>query len=147
MPSIKFSGVEGRQYFAIMRRLMASLQSAVDKGQSVLIFPSDDKHAAKLDEQLWSLVDSSFLPHSVAGPDSSPLERVVIAPDRAGFFGASVYVNFSGDAVERERLEEHDGNVVVYEFFLQDTQEGKERGRLKWQHYREMGYSPEKVDS
>jgi DNA polymerase IIIc chi subunit len=146
MARILFSGVEERHYLATMRKLFGRLQTAVEKGACVLVFPSDEKHAGKLEEQFWSLDDSSFLPHSVVGPDSSPLERLVIATSRGGFFGADVYVNFGDDGLERERLEEHGGQVVVYEFFPQDSQEGKERGRAKWNHYRDLGYSPERAD-
>lgn len=146
MARILFSGVEGRHYIATMRKLLGRLQGAVEKGARVLVFPSDEKHAAKLDEQLWSLDDSSFLPHSVAGPDSSPLERVVIATSRSGYYGADIYVNFGAEGLERERLEEHGGEVVVYEFFLHDSDEGKDRGRAKWKYYRDLGYAPERVD-
>jgi DNA polymerase-3 subunit chi len=141
-----FVGVSAANQQAVMKKLGQRLAALAAQGRRAVLFVRDEAQAVRLDEQLWTFDEESFLPHSILGPESSPLDPVIIVQGRFGRFEADLYVNLTPEPFPPELLENGAEHVRLIEFIRQDDPEAKAAGKKKWDRYREAGLAVEKHD-
>lgn len=106
------------------------------------VFSAGADQARAMDDLLWTYDEGGFLPHSVLGAATSPLERVVVLLPGAERPAADVIMNFSDEAVAGRVLQAPDAEIVVYEFVPPDSPAARQASRRKWERYKEMGIIP-----
>ena len=139
---ITFIGVPGRGKGAFMKRFCRFAQEHVEAGSTVAVFTAGAEQASALDDLLWTYDEGGFMPHSVLGAATSPLERVVVSVTGTERPSADVIMNFSDEAVAAPVLQAPDADVVVYEFVPPDNPAARQAARRKWERYKEMGIVP-----
>ena len=118
------------------------LRKAYLKGARLLVL-ADEPLARELDQRLWTMTGTEFVPHVLDGATAALLERtpiVISSAERAEAAAADVLVNL------RDRW--HEGceqfarviEVVTGESSVRD------QARQRWKRYKTLGVEPQHLD-
>lgn len=123
-------------------RLLAACRlttKAVGAGQRVFIQVENDSEAEACDDWLWSFRPESFIPHHRLG-DGGFINAPVLIGLKTPAEGDGVLINLSKrqpqGLAQFQRVLEVIGN----------DEASKQAGRLRWQYYKQQGFSLEKHD-
>jgi len=125
-----------------MKRLCHFAQKHVEAGSTVAVFTAGEEQARVMNDLLWTYDDGSFLPHSLVGAQTSPLERIVVSMPGSERPAADVIMNFSDEAVAASVVQSSETEIAVYEFVPPDSPAARQASRRKWERYKEMGVVP-----
>lgn len=119
-----------------LKRICETAQSHFEKKDFFSIFVEDEKAEIFVDELLWKLPETSFLPHAIA--DQPSQERVVITRSKKNFNDSRVVFNLCPTPLSIEGPFK-----IIYEF--EDlTNPSKQRlSSLRFDAYKMMGFSIE----
>ena len=136
MAEIRFFHNAGDKFSAASHIIAA----AYKKGRSVTIFAPRAEDAAHIDGLLWNTPAHPFLPHVAAASPLAAETPVVIDPTLETPAHTDVLVNLAFDPPPGfERF------AQVIEIVTQDASD-KNAARLRWQHYRKLGFKLESND-
>ena len=134
MGKVVFVQAGSRESGAFGARLGALVRGLVESGRTVAVVAGTASMAGKLDALLWTFEEGSFLPHSVLGPDTSPLEPVVVVTTAGEVARAGAWVNFSDEPIPAA-LASGGNDSIVYEMVSGSA--GMEGARRKWGIYKQ----------
>lgn len=125
-----------------MKRFCHFAQRHVEAGATVAVFTAGPEQARAMDDLLWTFDEGGFVPHSILGAATSPLEKIVVSKPGTERPAADVIMNFSDEAVAAGVLLAPDAEIVVYEFVPPDSPAARQASRRKWEGYKKMGIAP-----
>jgi DNA polymerase-3 subunit chi len=120
----------------LLAHLMKRTSQWVSQGRKVAWLLKDEETAKRMDERLWTFDDTGFLPHSILGADSSPLDPVLLVVGTRPPTSAQVVLNFCPDPVDRSYFSGTGTDREVLDFVDTATPEGDQSGRAKWAYYK-----------
>ena len=130
---------------ALLAHLFKRTAQWIAQDKAVAWLMKDAETAKRMDERLWTFDDTGFLPHSILGPASSPLDPVVLVVGNGPPINAKVVLNFRSDPVDLRYLEgATDGEVL--DFVDTSNPEGEQTGRNKWEFYKKAPVELKHVD-
>ncbi len=122
----------------LLAHLMKRTSQWACQGRNVAWLLKDGETARRMDERLWTFDDTGFLPHSILGPDSSPLDPVLLVVGARPPTSAHVVLNFCPDPVDRSYFSGTGASREVLDFVDTATPEGEQSGRVKWAYYKTL---------
>lgn len=102
-------------------------------GQRVFLQAQSDDAAYELDQLLWSFTPESFVPHALAGDAVASAVNVVVGSGAIPPATTCVLNLAEGAVAATENLN------AIAEFIL-NYDEAKTKSRVRWQHYKQLGY-------
>ena len=103
-------------------------------GQLVYLQAASVDAAHELDQMLWSFTPESFVPHALAGDAAAAAANVVVGVGAIPSATTCV-LNLADGPVASAG----DSVGTIAEFILNDD-EAKARSRIRWNHYKQLGY-------
>jgi DNA polymerase-3 subunit chi len=137
---VEFNILSSTDLSALERHVCTRLSEWVTAGRTVCVVTEDSASAERLDTQLWTFSDQTFIPHEVAThrdavPGKAPLPAVLITVGHLA--AADVLVNLAGTVPAG-----FDSFTKVVEFIDADPTR-RDAGRRRFVAYRERGFPPE----
>jgi len=138
MARARFASIDTKDQTEFLRRIAPLIRDAATAGQRVAVFVSSRSWASRLDSFLWSFDQASFIPHSILGDSTSPLDQVIIVPaDRTVI--ANTYINLTQNPVPLDSIPQSSQDVEIIEFVRPSNPESVAAARRKWDEYRACG--------
>jgi DNA polymerase-3 subunit chi len=110
-------------------------RKALGAGGKLVLLAEDAQQAATLDAALWTLSDTDFLPHVMAGDALAPLTPIIISVDSdAAFPHYDMLVNL-GQATPRQV----DRFARVFEI-ISTNEDDAAAGRKRYMAYKQQSY-------
>ena len=110
-------------------------RKALGAGGKLVLLAEDDEQASALDAALWTLSDTDFLPHVMAGDALAPLTPIIISVDAgAGFPHYDMLVNLG-----RATPAGLDRFARVFEIISKDEEDAA-AGRKRYVAYKQQSY-------
>lgn len=108
-------------------------------GAATVILAADCGQAQALDERLWDLGETVFVPHALADDvDAAAVSVLIAAPGQAVPIPAAVVINLRDAAVEL------DCPRIIEIIPVDET--GRAAARARWRAYQARGLKPARVD-
>ena len=118
------------------------LRKAYLKGARLLVL-ADEPLARELDQRLWTMAGTEFVPHVLDGATAALLERtpiVISSAERAEAAAADVLVNL------RDRWPEgYEACARVIEVVTGEPSV-RDQARQRWKRYKSLGVDPQHLD-
>lgn len=118
------------------------LRKAYLKGARLLVL-ADEPLARELDQRLWTMAGTEFVPHVLVGATAALLERtpiVISSAERAEAAAADVLVNLRDRWPEGCEQFSRVIEVVTGEPSVRD------QARQRWKRYKTLGVEPQHLD-
>jgi len=118
------------------------LRKAYLKGARLLVL-ADEPLARELDQRLWTMAGTEFVPHVLDGATAALLERtpiVISSAERAEAAAADVLVNLRDRWPEGCEAFARVIEVVTGESSVRD------QARQRWKRYKTLGVEPQHLD-
>ncbi len=117
-------------------------EKAYEQGLRVSVRTASPAETAALDELMWTFADRSFVPHGTwpAEPEFAGATPVLIGSAALPDTHRDVLINLAPDAPP-----EVSGYARVCELVAGD-EDSKQRARVRWRAYRNLGCEPAKAD-
>lgn len=118
------------------------LRKAYLKGARLLVL-ADEPLARELDQRLWTMTGTEFVPHVLDGATAALLERtpiVISSAERAEAAAADVLVNL------RDRWPEGCEQFARVIEVVTGESSVRDQARQRWKRYKTLGVEPQHLD-
>jgi DNA polymerase-3 subunit chi len=115
-----------------LKRIFQTAEAHFEKSEPLLLLVSDSAAALFIDEWLWKLEETSFLPHLVSDLPSS---EIILISTKQEPHDRNFLFNLSADLPPNT-----DKGKIFYEFDDSSSPLKKELSKKKFEFYRERGF-------
>lgn len=134
MPKVNFYLLKQNSHDAVRALCCKLADQQAKQGQRVFVLTSSADTARDMDQLLWSYPADSFVPHALASAAAAQQTAVVIGTDQQLQGSTTCVLNLGeGPVATNDRI------TAIAEFIVND-EDAKAQSRVRWNHYKQLGY-------